>query len=98
MKTLLNSISIDIITAIIISSVWGFANYLYKVSKGEKFSFLKMVINIFLAWFLGYIVQGFIDPMSGMFWPLIAISWFCAYPILNLLEKQGTNLITKLIK
>lgn len=98
MKTLLNSISIDIITAIIISSVGGFANYLYKVSKGEKFSFYIMVINIFIGWFVGYIVQWFLDPSSILFWPLLAISGIWSHQIIRLIEDKIPDLISKFTK
>ena len=49
-------------------------------------------------WFLWYIVQWFITPDSKMFWPMLAITWFCAYPILQLVETNGTALISKFIK
>lgn len=89
---------ISLAPAIIISSIGWLANYIYKTSKWEKFQLIKLVANIFLAWFLGYIVQAFIPADSQMQWPLLAISWFCAYPILQLLETNGTNLISKFLK
>lgn len=89
---------ISIAPAIIISSIGWLANYIYKTSKWEKFQLFKMVANIFLAGFLWYIVQAFIPLDNKMFWPLLAISWFCAYPILQLLETNWTHLIYKLIK
>lgn len=89
---------ISLAPAIIISSIWGLANYIYKTSKWEPFQLMKLVANIFLAGFLWYIVQAFIPSDNQMFWPLLAISWFCAYPILQLLETNWTHLISKFLK
>ena len=89
---------ISLAPAIIISAIGWLANYIYKTSKWEKFQLIKLIANIFLAWFLWYIVQAFIPSDSQMQWPLLAISWFCAYPILQLLETNGTNLISKFFK
>jgi len=88
----------SLVPPVIISSLWWLANYLYKTSKWEKFQLFRMITNIFLAWFLWYIVQWFITPDSKMFWPMLAITWFCAYPILQLVETNGTALISKFIK
>ena len=88
---------INLTPAIVISMIWWLANYIYKTSKWEVFSIFKMIANVLLAWFLWYIVQAFV-PTGNMAWPMLAITWFCAYPILQLLETQGTNLISKFIK
>ena len=88
----------QILPAIIISWIWWFANYLYKVSKWEQFKFIKLIINISLAAWLWYVVQWWIESSSKLYWPTLSITWFCAYPILQWLEKQWDDLIVKLFK
>ena len=53
--------------ALVISMIGGLANYIYKTSKGEQFKLVKMIANIFLAGFLGYIVQALIPQNTQMF-------------------------------
>ena len=40
-----------------IASIGWFVHYLYKVTKWEKFSVLRLIINIILAWWIGYFTQ-----------------------------------------
>ena len=75
-----------------IAWMWGFAHYLYKVSKGDKFSFGRLVINIALAGWVGYLGQDmWLSPA------FISISWFCTYPILTLIEEKGAKIIADII-
>lgn len=88
----------EVTVPIAISAFGGLAKYVYKSNKGEPFNIWKLLANMFLAWFLGYIVQGFVPSESQMFGPLLAITWFSAYPILQWLETSGKDLITKFMK
>lgn len=51
-----------------------------------------------LAGFIGYIVSGFIDHNSPLYGSYLSMSGFCAYPLLAILEKKGTSIISKFLK
>lgn len=75
------------------SVVWGigwFAHYIYKVSKGEKFRWSMMIINMILASWLGSLVANY----GASPW-LISLTGFCTYPILAILEKKGSEIVLK---
>lgn len=76
----------------------GTAYYLYLVSKWQKFLMSMFCINIFLAFFIGYVAWQFIWPDMGWRDWLIAISWFSSFPILNFLERKWVGFITKFIE
>lgn len=80
--------------------VWLFgwsAYYLYLVSKWQKFLMSMFLINLFLAFFIGYITGQFIgDDVTFRDW-LLAISWFTSFPLLSLLERKWSTLIAKYI-
>jgi len=77
---------------VIISAVWGFVHYIYKLDKKENFSFTRMVINIVVAGWIGYLCQEL--NISSVY---TAIAWFCAYPLLNLIERKGAKIISEII-
>lgn len=85
---------ISLAPALIISSVGWLANYIYKTSKWEDFKLGRLIANIFLAGFIWYIVQAFIPHDSDAYWPLLAITWFCSYPILQMVESKRPNIIS----
>ena len=72
---------------------WWASYYLYIVSKGNKFHVVYFLINLFLAFFIGYVVGQFLDPSMAYRDGIIAVSGFCALPILSFLEKNGAKLI-----
>jgi fluoride ion exporter CrcB/FEX len=75
----------------------GSAYYLYLVSKGQKFLMSMFLINLFLAFFIGYITGQFIwDDVAFRDW-ILAISWFTSFPLLSLLEKKWSALVAKYI-
>lgn len=75
-----------------IASVWGFAHYLYKVAKWEQFSLIRLAINIFLAWWIGYLCQE-----AGLASMYISIAGFCTYPLLNLIENKFPDIVQALL-
>ncbi len=80
--------------------VWlfgGSAYYLYLVSKWQKFIFSMFVINLFLAFFIGYVVGQFLPDNTAYRDWLLAISGFTSFPILSLLEKKFAPYIVKFI-
>ena len=69
-----------------------FAHYIYKVSKGDKFSIARLIINIVLAGWVGFLWQeAWLSPA------FISISGFCTYPILTLIEEKGVKIILDLL-
>lgn len=91
----------DNIIILIISWFGGIAHKVYHLSKPnstETFSWMALLANLFLAWFIGYIVAGFIDHDSKLYWPSLSMAWFCAYPLLAILEKQGSKYLSKFLK
>lgn len=79
-------------SGIVIAGFGGFAHYLYKVSRGEKFYFTKLVINILLAGWVGYLCQEM--WLSAFF---ISIAGFCTKTILEFLEERGWAIITDIL-
>jgi hypothetical protein len=76
-----------------IASIGWFVHYLYKVTKWEKFSVLRLIINIILAWWIGFLCQeAWLAPAY------ISIAWFCTYPLLNLIENKFPDIIATLLK
>ena len=76
---------------------WGSAYYLYLVSKWQKFLMSMFLINLFLAFSIGYIAWQFIGADVAFRDGLLAISWFTSFPLLSLLEKKGSALVAKYI-
>lgn len=75
-----------------IAWIGWFVHYLYKISKWEQFSFTRLIINIVLAGWIGYICQEmWLSPV------FISISWFCTYPLLNLIENKWAKLIFEIL-
>ena len=84
--------------AIVTGWVWLFgwsAYYLYLVSKWQKFLMSMFLINLFLAFFIGYIAWQFIGADIAFRDWLLAISWFTSFPLLSILEKQWSVLIER---
>lgn len=52
-------------------------------------------INILLAGWIGWLASELISDELAIKNSLISISWFLTYPILDLLEEKGINLLQK---
>lgn len=75
-----------------IAWMWWLAHYIYKVSKWDKFSIVRLIINIILAWWVWFLGQEmWLSPA------FISISGFCTYPILTLIEDKGARILTDLL-
>ena len=75
--------------------IWGFgwvSFYLYQISKWKDFKWLMFFANITCAFFVGYTIGCFLPETNYTDW-LLAISWFSAYPIMDILEKKWAWLI-----
>lgn len=67
----------------------GAANYVYVTIQNEqKFSWWRMIVNMFLAFFVGD-MAGSLLPDSQFKDGLLMTAGFCTYPILNILETQS---------
>ena len=67
----------------------GLANYVYiTVQREQQFSWWRMLVNLFLAFFVGNFV-GSIVPESTFKDGIMMAAGFCTYPILNVLEVQS---------
>lgn len=80
-----------------LSTFGGAAFFFYRVYKGQQFRASMFFLNLFLAFFVGYVVGKFFpttlssDIRDGM----IAVSGFLSLPILELLEKKGLLFMLK---
>jgi len=79
-----------------ISGFWGCAFYLYQVSKWIPFKFWMFIINIVLAFFVGYVLWEML-PVTQYTNGLIAIWWFSTYPFLAILESKGVKILEKMV-
>ncbi len=77
----------------------GASYYLWKVTQGKKFNMLSFIINLILAFFVGFVMGKFLpDGLSINYRDgLISISGFLAFPILELLEDRGILLLHQFI-
>lgn len=88
---------VDIVSTGGISTFGGAAFYLYKVYKGERFRFSVFLINLFLAFFIGYVVGRFFPGNldTNLRDGIIAVSGFLTFPILEFIEAKGFLAILK---
>ena len=67
----------------------GLASYLYiMVTKNRQFRWLTFGTNLFLAFFVGESIGGFIPPDSTNYAGWIMLLGFCAYPVLGRVETK----------
>lgn len=87
--------------AVIPGLLWvfgGTATFLYWISQWKKFSVSIYFINMFIAFFIGYVVWQFIGPDIQFRDWLISIGWSASIPIMSLIEKKWATLIYKFIQ
>lgn len=80
-----------------VASVWWASYYLYNISRWKRFNFIMFVINIFLAWFVWYIIWWMLPINFSMRDSVIAMSGFSAFPILAIIESKFPKLFEKYI-
>lgn len=77
----------------LLASLGGLANYLYvTVHQEKKFSVWMMLVNLFLAFYVGNVVGSFI-PASSYREGLLMAAGFITYPILAVAESQSKRLL-----
>jgi len=67
------------------------AVYINRIRQWAKFNVFMLIANIILAWYVWWLAWEML-PASEFKNSLVSISWFLAYPLLDLLEKEGINL------
>lgn len=77
--------------------IGGVALYLNQVRKWKAFKPAMFFINVLLAWWIGWLVDGIIPTDITYRLQLISISWFLAYPILDVIEDKWFNYLIKRI-
>lgn len=82
----------------ILASLGGLANYLYiTVYQEKKFSFIMMLVNLFLAFYVGNVVGSFIPEENKYRDGLLLVCGFCTYPILSVVETQSKRFLTAIL-
>lgn len=81
-----------------IGAFGGVSYYLYETSKGRPFRLSMFCINIFLAFFIGWVTGQFFSEPSQYRDGVIAVSGFCSFPILNIIEKQFPVIFSNFLK
>ena len=74
-------------------AIWGVAVYLNQIRKWTTFKWSMFIINVILAGWIGWLASEFISDDIAIKNSLISISWFLAYPILDLLEEKWINIL-----
>lgn len=79
----------------VLASLGGLANYLYvTVHQEKKFSLIMMMVNLFLAFYVGNVVGSFLPEDNKYRDGLLLVCGFCTYPILSVAEIQSKRLLT----
>lgn len=75
----------------IVGVMAGGLAYLFRVYRGEKFAFMRLAFNLLAAFFVGYLTGKFMpDALNQAARDgLISLSGFLAFPILQILERDG---------
>ena len=73
------------------------AHYLYEVNKWKEFKFSKFLINIFLAWFVWYVIWEFLPHTFELRDSFIAMSGFSAFPILSYIENKFPQIFENML-
>ena len=89
---------IELIQLGLLGAFGGMANYVYVTMQEErKFSWIRMGINMFLAFFVGNLV-GNLLPDSTYKDGVLMAAGFCTYPILNTIEAQSKRRLGQLVE
>lgn len=89
---------IELIQLGLLGAFGGMANYVYVTMQEERtFSWIRMGINMFLAFFVGNLV-GSLLPDSTYKDGVLMAAGFCTYPILNIIEVQSKRRLGQLVE
>ena len=73
------------------------AYYLYNISKGENFRLTMLLINLFLSFFIGWLIGEFIPDDFSYKYGIVWVGWFCAIEIIRIIEKKIPTLFSQYI-
>lgn len=73
----------------LLAAFGGAASYVYiMVTKNRKFVWWMFLANLFIAFFAGKAIGGFIPEDSKNYTGWVMMLGFCAYPVLGLIEAK----------
>lgn len=90
----------ETIFAIMAAAIGWLAHYIYDITREwtkSKHSYMRLSSNIFLAWFVGYIVFNLMPSDSEITWPVVSIAGFSTTKVLPLIETLAIKIIEKYI-
>lgn len=83
----------------LLASLGGLANYLYvTVHQDKKFSVWMMLVNLFLAFYVGNVAGSFMSEESSYRDGVLMAAGFLTYPLLAVAESQSKRLIAALLE
>ena len=83
----------------LLASLGGLANYLYvTVMQEKKFSVWMMLVNLFLAFYVGNVAGSFMSDDSSYRDGVLMAAGFLTYPLLAVAESQSKRLITTVLE
>ena len=90
----------ETIFAIMAAAIGWLAHYIYDITRDgskSKHSYMRLSSNIFLAWFVGYIVFHLMPSDSDITWPVVSIAGFSTTKVLPLIETFAIRILEKYI-
>lgn len=83
----------------VLAMLGGLANYLYvTVEKNRKFSIWMLLVNLFLAFYVGNVTGSFIDPQSEWRDGILMVAGFATYPLLAFVEAQAKRIFASVVE
>lgn len=78
----------------LLASLGGLANYLYvTVHQEKKFSMWMMLVNLFLAFYVGNVAGSLMSDDSSYRDGVLMAAGFITYPVLAVVESQSKRLL-----
>lgn len=97
-KDLVKTIS-EFIVSGLLASFGAMAKYFSdNMTKKQAFSFAIFFTNVFLAFFVGNVVESFLPASIESKGGILMMAGFCTYPILNLIEVKGKDIVAVILK
>lgn len=81
----------------VMGMIGGMAHYMYQLNKGEHFRLRAFVLNLFLSFFIWYVVWALLPERGDLKYGLVSMSGFCTFPILSWMEKDGFKNILSIV-
>lgn len=82
----------------VLAAFGGAASYIYlMITKNRPFRWITFLANLFIAFFVGKAMGGFIPEGTRNFSGVVMLMGFCAYPVLGIVEEKIVSYINKRI-